>query len=161
MVVFFGGVEGAGEAACRAVNADPGPVSCAGAIYPGFRSIEELSADPVIEEVNSFDADFLIVALGARKGQIWLHRNGDRLKAPVRSHLGALINMAAGSIRKAPSWVENSGLEWAWRIREEPSLWRRYFNDGLVLVRLMVTRIVPLAVLQWYDRRRSRAEQYG
>jgi len=154
-VMFFGGQEGAGAAACRAINEAPDRVVCTGYIYPGFKSVEDLSAADVIDEVNGIKADFLIVALGARKGQLWLHRNADRLQAPVRSHLGALINMAAGSIRRAPPAMQKAGLEWLWRIWEEPILWRRYLKDGAVLTRLMVTRILPLAVMQWSHKWRS------
>jgi N-acetylglucosaminyldiphosphoundecaprenol N-acetyl-beta-D-mannosaminyltransferase len=156
-VMFFGGQEGAGAAACRAINDDPEPVVCTGHIYPGFKSVEELSTADVIDQVNGVDADFLIVALGARKGQLWLHRNADQLQAPVRSHLGALINMAAGSIRRAPPLMQKAGLEWLWRIREEPTLWRRYLKDGSALIGLMATRIMPLAVLQRWLAARSAA----
>jgi len=153
-VAFFGGPEGAGAAACRAVNEAENPITCSGAIYPGFKSLEDLGSSAIIDEVNALDADFLIVALGARKGQLWLHGNSARLKAPVRSHLGALINMAAGTIRRAPPVMQRAGLEWLWRIREEPQLWRRYMNDGIALMQLMASRILPLAFLLWRQERR-------
>ena len=39
------------------------------------------------------------------------------------------------------------GLEWLWRIKEEPQLWRRYWNDGIVLLQLLLTHVVPLLLL--------------
>jgi N-acetylglucosaminyldiphosphoundecaprenol N-acetyl-beta-D-mannosaminyltransferase len=48
------------------------------------------------------------------------------------------------------------GLEWLWRIKEEPYLWRRYWNDGTVLVRLLFTHVLPFAFWTSWSRLRSR-----
>src|SRR5262249_6644841 len=98
----------------------------------------------------------LAVSLGAKKGQLWLHRNHQRLTVPVRAHLGAAINFQAGTVKRAPIWLRGCGFEWLWRIKEEPQLWRRYGYDGWVLLRLLFTRILPLAVLNQWHRLKSR-----
>jgi len=150
-VFLFGGAEGVADAACRKLNADSGGMICAGSLYPGFRSVEEMSTDAIINSVNGSNADFLVVALGAKKGQAWLQRNHDRLKIPIRAHLGAIMNFQAGMLKRAPANLQKIGLEWLWRIKEEPQLWRRYWNDGLVLLELVLTRVVPLLILaQWH-----------
>jgi N-acetylglucosaminyldiphosphoundecaprenol N-acetyl-beta-D-mannosaminyltransferase len=110
--------------------------------------------DTVLDTINSSKADFLAAALGAKKGQIWLLRNHDRLKIPVRAHLGATINFQAGTIRRAPTRLQKLGLEWLWRIKEEPALWRRYWGDALVLLKLMLTQVMPLLVFNWWNRPR-------
>jgi N-acetylglucosaminyldiphosphoundecaprenol N-acetyl-beta-D-mannosaminyltransferase len=61
----------------------------------------------------------------------------------VISHLGAVLNFVAGTVIRAPLWVQRCGLEWLWRIKQEPVLWRRYFTDGLVFLRLLTTRVLP------------------
>ncbi|MGH6906459.1 MAG: WecB/TagA/CpsF family glycosyltransferase, partial [Aestuariivirga sp.] len=77
--------------------------------------------DPsIIDSINATGADFLLVALGARKGQTWLLRNMEALKVPVVSHLGATLNFLAGTVRRAPAGMRKLGLEWLWRIKEEP-----------------------------------------
>jgi N-acetylglucosaminyldiphosphoundecaprenol N-acetyl-beta-D-mannosaminyltransferase len=111
-----------------------------------------MSRDHIIDEVNSSHADILVAALGAKKGQLWLLRNHDRLRIPVRAHLGATINFAAGNVRRAPSAVRSLGLEWLWRIKEEPYLWRRYWNDGVTLLGLLFTRVLPLAIMARWQR---------
>lgn len=73
------------------------------------------------------------------------------------SHLGAVVNFVAGTASHAPSWMQRSGLEWLWRIKEEPGLWRRYFADGLVFLRLLVTRAVPYAWFM-YQHKPTRQE---
>lgn len=155
-VFLFGGAEGIAAAACRAMNAQRGGLNCVGSLYPGFGSIEVMSRDEIIDGINASDADFLVVALGARKGQLWLQRNHHRLRIPIRSHLGAVLNFQAAAVRRAPTLLRKSGLEWLWRIKEEPHLWRRYWNDGYVLLRLLITRILPLAVLAAWLRLRYR-----
>lgn len=149
-VYFFGGAQGAAETACRKLNGECSPLVCAGFKFPGFGSIEDMSAEETIAEINASGADFVIVSLGAKKGQAWIERNRQRLNAPVVSHLGAVVNFVAGTHRRAPRWVQRAGLEWLWRVKEEPGLWRRYAGDGWVFAKLFATRVLPYALyLTW------------
>jgi N-acetylglucosaminyldiphosphoundecaprenol N-acetyl-beta-D-mannosaminyltransferase len=156
-VFLFGGAEGVAAAAARTLNAMPSGVSCVGTLNPGFASVDEMSRDDIINKVNASNADFLAAALGAKKGQLWLHRNHQRLTVPIRVHLGAAINFQAGTVNRAPAWLRACGFEWLWRIKEEPQLWRRYAHDGAVLLGLVFTRALPLAVLnRWHSFRSKR-----
>jgi N-acetylglucosaminyldiphosphoundecaprenol N-acetyl-beta-D-mannosaminyltransferase len=120
-----------------------------------------MSHDDIIEEINVSGADFLIAALGAKKGQAWLYRNNDRLRIPVRSHLGAVVNFASGTVRRAPPAIRKMGLEWVWRIKEEPHLWRRYWKDGTTLLGLLMTSVLPLAIrTRWQRLRRRQPESF-
>jgi N-acetylglucosaminyldiphosphoundecaprenol N-acetyl-beta-D-mannosaminyltransferase len=143
-VYLFGGADGVAAEAARTINAEHVGLRCVGAMSPGYGNVDELSKDEIIDLVNASNADFVLASLGALKGQLWLHRNRRRLGVPVRSHLGAVINFQARTIRRAPIWLGKLGFEWLWRIKEEPQLWSRYLNDGLVLIRLLVTRTLPL-----------------
>jgi N-acetylglucosaminyldiphosphoundecaprenol N-acetyl-beta-D-mannosaminyltransferase len=148
---LFGGAKGVAEAAARALNAQTGGLNCVGTMDPGFCEVGEMSRDQTIDTINSSGADFLVLALGAKKGQLWLRRNHNRLTIPIRAHLGAAINFQAGSVKRAPPLVRAGGLEWLWRIKEEHHLWRRYRDDALVLLRLLISRVLPLAaVSQWH-----------
>lgn len=146
-VYFFGGADGAAEAACRRLRIENKGLTCVGFESPGFGSIEQMGSDAVIQRMNSSKADFLVVALGARKGQAWIERNRARISVPLVSHLGAVVNFVAGTVKRAPACVGRMGLEWLWRIKEEPALWIRYYRDGLALIALLVTRVLPYA---WY-----------
>jgi len=146
-VYFFGGMEGVAETACKQLNAEQSGVVCAGYESPGFGSIQDMSSDASIRKINASRADFLIVSLGAKKGQAWIEYNRAKITVPIISHLGAVINFVAGGLDRAPIWVQRSGFEWLWRIKEEPGLWRRYAADGLSLVRLLFTRVIPYALL--------------
>lgn len=145
-VFLFGATESAAVAAAKTLNVNPNVLTCVGWTCPGFGTIEELSADHLIDAINSSNAHFLVAALGAKKGLLWLQRNHRHLRVPIRAHLGATINFQAGTVRRAPYMLRKLGLEWLWRIKEEPHLRGRYWNDGLVLLRLMATHVVPLAL---------------
>jgi len=143
---LFGGAEGIAAKAGQAINSVSDGLSCVGFLYPGFDSAQHMSSEKIISEINASDADFLVVALGAKKGQSWLRRNHERLTIPVRAHLGATINFYAGTVTRAPLFFRRLGLEWLWRIKEEPMLWSRYLRDGIRLVALMFSSVLPLTL---------------
>jgi len=149
-VFFFGGQDGIARKATEALAGQPG-MQPAGWAQPGFGKVEDMSDPHLLEQVNRSEADFLVISLGAAKGQAWICRNLPRLRPLIVSHLGAVVNFVAGSVRRAPVWVQRIGMEWAWRIKEEPHLGKRYASDAIALARLLVTRVLPLAVLQrWW-----------
>lgn len=145
-VFLFGALPGVAATACAKINSEGHGLVCVGSLFPGFGSIEELSQNQLIDQINQSNADVLVTSLGAEKGQLWFLRNRSRLSVPVMSHLGAAIGFQAGVIRRAPAFVRKFGLEWVWRIKEEPKLWTRYWHDGLVLLRLLVLRVLPIVV---------------
>lgn len=135
-VHLFGGGPGIAErAAARLPQVGPGLTS-AGWTDPGFGTIESMSRREHIERINDSGADLLVLALGARNGHLWIAHNHDRLEVPVVSHLGAAVNFISGTLRRAPHWMQESGLEWTWRIIEEPALLGRYWSDGLAYLRM-------------------------
>lgn len=142
-VFFFGGREGAGQSAMEALASEAGGVEPVGCLNPGYGDVESMSAPEIIDAINAAGADFVVVALGAAKGQAWIERNKSRLNAPVTAHLGAVIDFTGGEIARAPEWIKKSGLEWLWRIKEEPSLWKRYYKDGVALVSILVRQFAP------------------
>jgi N-acetylglucosaminyldiphosphoundecaprenol N-acetyl-beta-D-mannosaminyltransferase len=148
-VYFFGGPPGAAEAACGRLNAQGAGVRCVGHASPGFGTIEDMSSADTIRHINASNADMLIVALGAKKGQAWIERNLAALNPPIVSHLGAVVNFVAGSVSRAPVWAQRLGLEWVWRIKEEPNLWRRYYNDGKAFIGMLRSMVIPT----WWAQR--------
>lgn len=151
-VYFFGGPGGVAEAACRTLAGEESGLACAGFDSPGYGSVVDMSGQETIDRINRSGADFLVVAVGARKGQTWIQHNRARLTVPVVSPLGAVVNFVAGTVARAPRWMQDAGLEWLWRIRQEPVLWRRYWHDGRVLARLLATRVLPYAWFLWRRR---------
>src|SRR5258708_19548396 len=106
-------------------------------------------SDPrIFDIINQASPDLLVVSIGARKGLLWLNRNEHLLSSPVICNLGATIHFAAGSVKRAPVFFQHHGLEWLWRIKEEPELWRRYALDLTTLISVLVGQILPCLVNQ-------------
>lgn len=156
-VFLFGGADGVAQTVAAKLNGSVRGLECVGALNPGFGTVDEISSDAIIDAINASRADLLAVFLGAEKAQSWLLKNYDRIKIPVRAQFGAAINFEAGSIKRAPPMLRNSGLEWLWRIKEEPFLWRRYWRDGLALFKLFLLDVLPLATITQLARSRRNA----
>lgn len=102
--------------------------------YPGLRiaGVRDgyFAADAtgaVIADINASGADVLLVAFGAPKQELWLAEHHTQLAPPVRMGVGGLFDFYSGRIRRAPQWMREIGLEWTWRLMQEPGrMWRRY-----------------------------------
>lgn len=143
-VFFFGGRDGAAEAACKVLEDEQGRIKPAGWHNPGFGDLGSMSTSDIRDKINAAKPDFVLVSLGAAKGQSWIEMNEHFLEAPVVAHLGAVVDFVAGTIKRAPGWVSRIGLEWVWRIVAEPSLWKRYWDDGTALLSFINGRMKPL-----------------
>jgi len=140
---FFGGETGVAEKASKNLNELDSGVVSVGHFTPGFGSVENMSDESIISEINKHDVDFLIVSLGAKKGQAWIEKNKEKLTTSVVSHLGAVVNFYAGTVKRAPVFWQRVGLEWFWRIYQEPSLWNRYLTDGFKMIKMLFTHVAP------------------
>jgi len=98
----------------------------------------------VIDRIRRARPEILLVALGAPKQELWLHRVGPRISPTVGIGLGAALDFVAGAARRAPAWMSRAGLEWLFRLLQEPRrLSRRYLLDDpkflLILYRMLRT----------------------
>jgi N-acetylglucosaminyldiphosphoundecaprenol N-acetyl-beta-D-mannosaminyltransferase len=153
---FFGGEpETAARLKDRFCETQAG-ISCTAAIAPGFGSLESMGEQTVLDTLNRRGADLLLLAIGAQKGLHWIARHERELDAPVIANLGATINFAAGTVARAPEKWRSLGLEWLWRIREEPVLFKRYAKDLALLSSLAITQAIPIATLNGTAKLRDR-----
>ena len=98
------------------------------------------SVDASVARVNAAKPDCLLLALGNPKQELWAARNAHRLDVPVLMGIGGTFNFIAGAVKRAPVWMQRCGLEWIWRVMQEPRrLWRRY-AVGLVKFSLLSCR---------------------
>ena len=143
-VYFFGGEENVAQEAYRKTCASSPGLTGVGFCNPGHGAMEELSRDEYIQGINSAEPDMVFVALGAKRGMEWIHRNRNRINAQILAPFGAVLNFFSGKVVRAPRWVQRAGMEWVWRIYQEPKLWTRYFGDGIIFLYLFFTRVLPL-----------------
>lgn len=139
-VFLFGGDRGVAKQAADKLNERTAADTAVGYLTPGFGDVASLTEPGQLDEIRSKRPNFLLVALGAQKGQRWILENWDQLPSCVVSHLGATINFIAGSVVRAPLRIQRLGLEWAWRIKEEPRLWQRYAGDAWAIGRTLTSQ---------------------
>ena len=102
-----------------------------GAHSPPFRPLTPEEDEAEIRSINESGADVVWVGLGLPKQERWMFKHRDRLEAPVVVGVGAAFKFLSGRVKRAPSWVGDHGLEWAWRFLQEPQrVWRRLLFDG-------------------------------
>jgi len=81
----------------------------------------------VVNVVKRPDPDVLWVGMSTPKQERWMYEHRDKLRVPVMVGAGAAFDLNVGRVRQAPRWMRENGLEWLWRLIQEPRrLWRRY-----------------------------------
>lgn len=99
----------------------------AGSYAPPFRKLTEKENRQIIDSINKCNPQLVWVGLSTPKQEFWMYENRDRLKNCVIIGVGAAFDYFAGNIKRAPRWMQNFGLEWLFRLIQEPRrLWRRY-----------------------------------
>jgi N-acetylglucosaminyldiphosphoundecaprenol N-acetyl-beta-D-mannosaminyltransferase len=107
-----------------------------GGYAPPFRALTVEEESFVLDEINRSQADVVWVGIGVPKQEKWMAAMRGRLRAPVLVGVGAAFDFHAGLVSQAPRWMQSMGLEWAYRLLQEPGrLWRRYlrYNPRFVL----------------------------
>lgn len=81
----------------------------------------------IIQEINVSEADILLVALGAPLQEFFINTYGSDIEAPVQMGVGGLFDFYSQRIARAPIWMRQTGLEWVFRLIQEPRrMWKRY-----------------------------------
>jgi N-acetylglucosaminyldiphosphoundecaprenol N-acetyl-beta-D-mannosaminyltransferase len=118
----------AARAAEKLVARNPG-LRIAGVLSPPQSPLVEM--DPgLVAEINAACPDILLVAFGNPKQEKWIAMHAPALRVPVCIGVGGTLDFIAGETRRAPRWMRQRGLEWLFRLAQEPRrLWRRYAHD--------------------------------
>ncbi len=116
----------------------------AGSISPPFRKLTAEEDAAIVAQINASGAGTVWVSLGCPKQELWMAAHRGRINA-VMVGVGAAFDYHAGTIKRAPKWMQDNGLEWFYRLVSEPRrLWQRYLvtNTLFVLgaVRQLMTR---------------------
>ncbi|QDH80801.1 WecB/TagA/CpsF family glycosyltransferase [Echinicola soli] len=91
----------------------------------------------IVTMINTYDPDILIVGMGMPRQEHWILGNKDELNAPVIMTCGAAIEYVAGTVSTPPRWMGRTGLEWLYRLQEDPNrFWFRYLIEPWYIFRL-------------------------
>jgi len=119
-VYFLGGAEGVAELAKSKLEAALPGIQIVGTDASRIDVGELAEADEVVERIQRAAPDLVLVALGAPKQEIWSYTRAERLKPAVLIGVGASLDFVAGVQKRAPRWMSKVGLEWLYRLAQEP-----------------------------------------
>jgi N-acetylglucosaminyldiphosphoundecaprenol N-acetyl-beta-D-mannosaminyltransferase len=138
-VFLLGAAPGVAEAAGRTMEARYPGLRVADVYAPPFGPIPRAEDDHIVRRIEQAAPDFLFVALGAPRQDLWIRAHHGRLHVPVAMGVGCVLDLLAGVVRRAPGWMQGTGLEWSYRLVQEPRrLWRRYILDDLPMLGMLV-----------------------
>ncbi len=159
-VYLLGGRGEVAQRAARTLKTHYPGLNIAGCDCPfvhieGEPLIDALETDlPIVERINASGADILLIAFGNPKQELWFERNRHRLEVPVSIGIGGTFEFITGSIQRAPAWMQRTGLEWLFRLTQDPKrLWKRYLVDlvkfGILIWPSILYGSCRKQILQW------------
>ncbi len=124
-------------------------VKIVGGYSPPHRPLTDEERDAVVREINGTRADVVWVGIGVPKQEKWMADLRSRLAAPVLIGVGAAFDFHAQLVPQAPTWLQELGLEWAYRMAHEPRrLWRRYSRYNPRFVRDFACQLIAHRLTQ-------------
>lgn len=138
-VFLFGAAEGVAESAAEVLKKRYPGLKVVGVISPpyGFEKDPEQTKE-YVQRIRGAKPDVLALALGAPKSEKFAYRNKAEMGVPVILNIGATFDFLAGRVRRAPTWMSKCGIEWLYRITQDPKrLAKRYWNDIKMIIPLM------------------------
>ena len=128
---FYGGKPGvADRLAAVLVERFPG-LLVTGTYAPPFRDLTRAEDSLIVDRINAARADLLWVGLSTPKQERWMAAHRDLIDATVMFGVGAAFDINSGGLKQAPRLMQRAGLEWLYRLTQEPGrLWRRYLRNN-------------------------------
>lgn len=111
------------------------------------RPIPPHDTQKINQKINLLDPDIVFVGLGCPHQERWMIENRPHLKAPLLVGVGAAFDFLSGDRRQAPLWIQNSGVEWLFRLLQEPKrLWYRYTVLNILFITLVFSSVLRVIV---------------
>ncbi|HAB64862.1 MAG TPA: glycosyltransferase [Pseudomonas sp.] len=131
---LFGGRQETLDALQRVLLQNFPSLRIAGAYSPPYRPLSQEEDDAIVTLINASGAGTVWVGLGCPKQELWMAAHQGRIQAAMIG-VRAAFDYHAGTIRRAPMWMQRSGLEWFHRLCSEPRrLWKRYFVTNSLFI---------------------------
>jgi N-acetylglucosaminyldiphosphoundecaprenol N-acetyl-beta-D-mannosaminyltransferase len=129
-VYFLGGTDASVAAAAANTQKKHPKLKLVGAYSPPFKPLLEMDHEGILARIREAKPDLLFVAFGCPKQEKWINMHYRRMGVPVSIGVGATIDFLAGTVKRAPVWMQKTGLEWIFRMLQEPRrLAKRYGKD--------------------------------
>ncbi len=145
-VYFYGSTENTLQRLVHNLERDFPQLVVAGAESSKFRRLSWTEKSEVVDRIKDSGARLVLVGLGCPRQEVWVYEYRNHLQVPLLA-VGAAFPFHAGELSLAPSWIQKVGLEWLYRLAQEPTrLWRRYLLLGPVY--LTVALLEALSVVK-------------
>src|SRR3989440_1540690 len=146
---FYGGEPGVAERLGASLKARFPELNVVGTCSPPFRQLSANEDEEMIGMIGRAAPDVLWVGLGTPKQERWMHEYKGRLRVPVLVGVGAAFDMLSGRRKQAPRPIREHGLEWFFRLLQEPCrLWRRYLVYGSKFIAYLLLESLRLKNFQ-------------
>lgn len=131
----------------------------AGMYSPPFAPMDQMDHAGICQRIRESKADMLFVSFGCPKQEKWLALNFRDAGVPVAIGVGATIDFLAGAVKRAPLWMRKTGLEWFFRVAQEPKrLAHRYWTDICVVGPGMIKQLLKMGPYHQVLTRAAEAE---
>jgi N-acetylglucosaminyldiphosphoundecaprenol N-acetyl-beta-D-mannosaminyltransferase len=145
-VFFYGSTEAILDTTRSYLNAHYPRLPIAGTYSPPFRPLSSFEENEVAAHINSSGARIVFVALGCPKQEKWMDSMKDKLTS-VMVGVGGALPVMIGIQKRAPLWMQKSGLEWLYRLYQEPQrLFKRYAATNFLFVYLVTKEFFRLKI---------------
>jgi N-acetylglucosaminyldiphosphoundecaprenol N-acetyl-beta-D-mannosaminyltransferase len=139
---YYGGADGVSEKLVEVMCQKFPGLKVVGTHSPPFRQLTEAEDKAVIDMINRVNPDVVWVGLGMPKQELWMGEHFGRINAPIMIGVGAAFDFLSGRKERAPKWMQHAGLEWLFRLVQEPNrLWRRNLYHPIFLYKVFLQRI--------------------
>jgi exopolysaccharide biosynthesis WecB/TagA/CpsF family protein len=142
-IFLLGGANGSERIACEKLRM----------IFPGIKvksynpefgfENNQGQTNAIINIINEFKTDVLFVFVGTPKSEKWIYRNINKINISIACPFGAALSYFAGTVKRSPFWMQECGLEWFWRLMNEPDrLWKRYLIGNIYFLGIVLKECV-------------------
>ncbi len=155
---LYGGAPGAPEALAARLKAISPELTVAGVLSPPFRDLTQAEDEADCRKIAESGANMVWVGLGSPKQDVWIARRRERLPGCVLIAAGATFDFFSGRVRQAPKWVRSIGMEWLFRLSQDPTrLWKRYTLYNVLFAGALALELLGLLRLgsERAERRRQ------
>ncbi len=145
-IFLLGSSEASSQGAVNWIARNHPQARIVGRYCPPYAELENMNHEDILLRIEAARPDILLVAFGCPKQEKWIAMHRHRLRVPVSIGVGCALDLLAGSVPRAPMWMQNHGLEWLFRVCMDPArLGARYLEDAHGLAIYMTLQLLATA----------------
>lgn len=138
---FYGGASGVAEGLVERLTKSYPGLHVVGTYCPPFRELLPDEDVEISQKINITRPDIVWVGLGSPKQEKWMAEHLNKISATAMIGVGAAFDFHSGRVKWAPAWMRKFGIEWAYRLINEPKrMWRRNINSFIFLAKILQQR---------------------